>query len=179
MIEHGDAKLTQLLVTLADAHVSGERVTRGRENKRGFVDLRELNRSEIASFQHRANGLFVVKCVNFVWEVIAVDAVASEEAENETSPRLEDAANLTQAHNRITPEIQGVDRKCPVKARVSERNRNTVSLSKLHSARGDRTAISAHRHGHHRFGDVDAANATLVYNIGEAGNGSAVAETDF
>jgi hypothetical protein len=108
-----------------------------------------------------------------------MDAVASEKAENETSPRLEDAANLTQARKRIPPEMQGVDGKRPVKVRVSKRNRSTVSLSKLHAPRGDRTAISANRPVQHRFGDVDAADATLVNNIGEAGDSAAVAGADF
>jgi len=72
-----------------------------------------------------------------------------------------------------------VDGKRPVKVRIWKRNRSAVSLSKLHAAHNDRMAISPNSHLHHRFGDVDASDATLVYNIGEAGNGSAVAETDF
>jgi hypothetical protein len=68
-----------------------------RESKRGFADLRELNRSEIAGPQDRANGLFVVKCIDLIWKAMSLKAIASQKAENESGARLEDTACLSQA----------------------------------------------------------------------------------
>ena len=44
----------------------GSNFGRRRENKRGFADPRELNRTKIGSCQHRVNGVFVVECVDLV-----------------------------------------------------------------------------------------------------------------
>ncbi len=108
------------------------------------------------------------------------DAVIAQAVEREqSSARPQDAANLPQARTRITPEIQGVDGKRPVKARGVERNRCAVSLAKVDSTLRDRATISANRQAQHRFGDVDAADATVVHDASEALDCAAVAETDF
>jgi len=150
-----------------------------RESKRGFANPRELYRTKIGNCQRRVNGAFVVECVDLRREAVSLGAVASQKAENESSARPQNAANLPQARSWITPEIKGVDGKRPVKARRVERNRCAVSFAKLDSTLGDRTTVSANRHVQHRFGDVDSADATVVYDAREALDCAAVAKSDF
>lgn len=102
-----------------------------RESKRGFANPRELYRTKIGSCQRRVNGAFVVECVDLRREAVSLGAVASQKAENQSSARPQNVANLPQARSRITPEIKGVDGKRPVKARRVERNRCAVCFAKL------------------------------------------------
>ena len=99
---------------------------RCRHSEGGLADPRDFSGSKTGGRQHRTNGLLVVECIDLVRKALSSGAVASEKAQNETTPWPQDTANLTQARGWITPEIERVDGKRQVKGRRIKWNRGAV-----------------------------------------------------
>ena len=122
---------------------------RCRHSEGGLADPRDFSGSKIGGRQHRTNGLLVVERIDLVRKALSSGAVASEKAQNETTPWPQDTANLPQARGWITPEIERVDGKRPVKGRRIKWNRSAVCFAKLDSTLGNRKTVSANRYVQH------------------------------